>query len=445
MKKNRIVQAFQALTYDGDNSHQSKQLAPALTYVLQEVQREIGILGGGSHSTSELTQLIEKTALRTGLTLTPFEKDEVLSFLEADEKPFGLLQPLVDDPSISDIICRGSSQIDIQVGRKNIQADIQFPSQEQYESFVEKLLHQAGSTYSTKQPIADGMIGSFARVHVVHRSIAEAGPYVTIRLNRFSTVTITDLVDKSLAPVEILKYLQGIVTAGHTLMIAGEVGTGKTTLARALASGIPEGESILVIEDTPEIRLTHPHVRYMTTRSENSDGAGKVSPSECIRAGMRMAMNRIVFGEIRDAEAAESFVDVCASGHPGLSTIHAKSAADAIGRLSLFLGRAQKGASESVIASQVAASIQVIVHVGVCKITGKRRILEVREIGPMADNVIRQREMFRYAPINETPAWRVVTKSSAHKEDLEEQNIFLHELPAIIQLGFSAHYREAVN
>src|SRR5690606_24534801 len=251
-------------------------------------------------------------------------------------------------------------------------------------------LFRAGTTYSTKYPIADGMIGSFARLHAVHKSLCESGPYLTIRLNRFSSVSGSDLVELGLAPSGVISYLQAIVESGNTLLIAGEVGTGKTTLARALASGMPGEESVLVIEDTPEIRLDHPHVRYISTREANIDGAGRVSPSECIRAGMRMAMNRIIFGEMRDAEAAEAFIDVCASGHPGLSTIHARSASEALVRLQLFLGRAQKGVALSVLQEQIATAVQVIVFVDICRSTWRRRIMEVKELGGLGDGALRQ-------------------------------------------------------
>ena len=116
-----------------------------------------------------------------------------------------------------------------------------------------------------------------------------------------------------------------------------------------VAATVPEDESILVIEDTPEIRLEHPHVRYVATREANTDGAGRVTPSECIRAGMRMAMNRIIFGEIRDAEAAEAFIDVCASGHPGLSTIHGRSAIEAVARLELRIHAAEARRAETIM------------------------------------------------------------------------------------------------
>jgi pilus assembly protein CpaF len=229
-------------------------------------------------------------------------------------------------------------------------------------------------------------------------------------------------------------------------MVVGEVGTGKTTLARALAGTIPAEEAVLVIEDTPEIRLDHPHVRYITTREANLEGSGRISPAQCIRAGMRMAMNRIIFGEIRDSEAAEAFVDVCASGHPGLSTLHGRSAVDAITRLELFLSRAQRSADKALLGLQVATAVQVVVVVDVCRSTGARRIMEVRELGPVADGVLRQREIFTYRANAGQPQWVVGTKVSAFREKLERQPgaFKLSDLPDVLELPLDISYREAV-
>lgn len=417
-------------------------LSPALSIVLQQAQREIGLLRAenfdeSSISSEELINIVNLVAERSGFELSSYERDEIIIHIEKDQNQFGILQELVENESVSDLIVTDYSRVSVQEGRTNYNSDISFSSPEVYEAFVERLLLKAGTTYSTKKPIADGMIGNFARIHAVHKSICESGPYLTIRLNRFSSVGAEDLVASGLAPIEILDYLRAAVQIGQTVLVVGEVSTGKTTLTRALASSMPSDEAVLVIEDTPEIQLNHPHVRYMRTRESNSDGAGRVSPGECIRGGMRMAMSRIIFGEMRDAEAAEAFIDVCASGHPGLSTIHGRSSSEAITRLELFLGRVQKGVERQMIAEQIATAVKIICFCGFCPLTKKRRIMEVKEIGPVADGRLREREMFRYQLRNSLPAWRVVNRLSSYKEALERTDfsVSLNSLPDFIELN----------
>lgn len=427
-------------------------LTSNLASFIQEVERELGLrLDEAAESapleSQDIEQALDRVLVRQGVELANIERDQIISYVQRHQKPFGILQALVDDPQISDIIVSNYSSVAVQHGRRNLKTDLNFASPESYEAFVERLLLKAGATYSTKKPISDAMLGSFARVHVVHKCLCESGPYLTIRLNRFSEVTLEDLLKAGMAPRQVLDYLSGLIRSGQTVLIVGEVGTGKTTLARALASAIPADEAILVIEDTPEIKLEHPHVRYMSTREENTDGAGRITPSQCIRGGMRMAMNRIIFGEMRDAEAAEAFIDVCASGHPGLSTIHARSAADACTRLELFLGRAQRGVNRQVISEQIVTAVQAIVFVDFCAASSRRRIFEVREIGPVADGVMRQRVIFRYLCNNAVPQWKLENRVSAHREELESlaTPVQLSSYPATIELENEVLYREAAN
>lgn len=434
-----------------ENTHiarTSPALSPVLAQVLEEVRRTVSWRANESHNgvrSVDVLASVHEAASRLGVSLSSFERDEVLVHLESDGQHFGVLQPLVDDPSVSDIIISSFSKVSVQQGRRSVRTQVRFADQRSYEAFVERLLHRAGTSYSTKQPIADGMVGSLVRVHAVHKSLCDEGPYVTIRVNRFTSVCIDDLVRVGMAPRPVLDYLRAVVGLGKTLLVVGEVGTGKTTLARALASTIPQDESVLVIEDTPEIRLEHPHVRYITTREENLEGEGRVSPAQCIRAGMRMAMNRVIFGEIRDSEAAEAFVDVCASGHPGLSTLHGRSAIDAVTRLELFLARAQRNADRALLGAQVVTAVQVVVVADVCKLTGMRRIMDVRELGPVADGALRQREIFSYRNFEGAPHWFVTGRVSAFRDRLEKPpfNFFFSQLPERLELALDVSYKEA--
>lgn len=420
----------------------SPSLSPMLAQVLEEVRRTMSWHGGAP---GDALQCVSEVTARLGVQLSSFERDEVLIHLESDGHAFGVLQPLIDDPAVSDIIVTSFSKVSVQQGRRSLRTHLRFADQRSYEAYVERLLHRAGTSYSTKQPIADGMVGPLVRVHAVHKSLCDEGPYLTIRVNRFTSVNVEDLAHAGMAPRAILDYLTAIVSIGRTVLVVGEVGTGKTTLARALAATIPHDESVLVIEDTPEIRLEHPHVRYITTREENLEGQGRISPAQCIRAGMRMAMNRVIFGEIRDAEAAEAFVDVCASGHPGLSTLHGRSVGDAVTRLELFLSRAQRNADRALLGAQVATAVQVVVVTDVCKATGIRRIFEVRELGPVADGVLRQREIFSYRHSEGSPHWLVSGRVSAFRERLEREarGFSFSTVADRIELGVDVSYREA--
>lgn len=426
----------------------AEMLSPALQCILRECQQELAIQEGEVDSElgeEQRKQLVITVATRYGFELSSYECDLIVARIEQEQSIFGILQDLVDDAGVSDIIVPAFNQVTVQHNRRNYSTAVRFYSQDNYESFVERLLSRAGTTYSLRKPIADGMIGSFARIHAVHASIAEGGPYLTIRFNRFARVTLADLAAGSMAPAVILDYLRAIIESGNTVLISGEVGTGKTTLVRALANTIPDDESILVIEDTAEIKLDHPHVRYLQTREANNDGVGRISPAECIHGGMRMAMNRILFGEIRTAEAAEAFIDVCASGHPGVTTIHARSAQDTIARLELFLGRAQRGAAQHVLQQQIAHAVQVVVHVGLCKKTRRRCILEVIELSGVADGTLRHKPLFAYDGMSIEPAWIVRNRMSTFREQIESlpHPFLLAGLPARLSPGYDNNTDEA--
>lgn len=344
---------------------------------------------------------------RATATTSSGSSSAAVQVLGSDNRTFGPLQPLIDDKAVTDIVVAGYQDIKVVKGGKTHPVTISLGSQEAYETLVERVLRLADTTYSTSKPIADGIIGDDVRIHAVNPVLCAEGPYLTIRVSRFKTVGANDLVAVGTAPEPIVSYLKQMITGGNTILVAGAVGAGKTTLVRALTSEIPEDGSILVIEDTPEVRVEHPNVRYLHTREANIEGVGLVTMADCIRAGLRMAMNRIILGEIRDAEAAEAFIDVCVSGHPGLSTVHARSGNDALNRLELLLARRQAGVDRSAIRDQIATAVQIVVYLKYCEKTASRRVTEVLEIQPgIGGNPARQQVLFAYDLFDDLPGWR---------------------------------------
>jgi pilus assembly protein CpaF len=405
-------------------------LTPTGRYLIQVARKKIAEQTSGTPSERELLSFVADLETHEGEFLTDRERTAVVSILTHSFEDFGILSMLIEDPSVNDIIVRGFDDISVQKNRRNYATGLSFGDSNSYRAFVEQLLKRAGKACTTATPVIDAAHGENVRLCVTHESPSPKGdgPLLTIRIARHSSISLAGLIRSELAPQPILTYLGALVSSGEcTLLISGEVGTGKTTLVRALAGEIPETEAVLIIEDTEEIRLNRAFTRTLLTREANTEGVGKISPSHAIRAGMRMAMNRIILGEMRDAEAAESFIDVCASGHPGVSTIHARSARDALSRLELFLSRAQPGVGIETVRRQISNAISAVVHLGVDSSEQTRRILEVAELGSSADGFIQLSPIFGFdsCPNLTSPTWKRMSGVSRFNDALRREQVSL--------------------
>ncbi len=412
-------------------AHSVDELTPSARFVAKEAKKRMGQrsadVAQSALNEKQLYELVRCIESIEGEELGARERTAVVAALSASLDHYDILTPLISNPEVNDIIIRAYNDISVQIGRGNNQTDLCFPDHEAYKSFVENLLKRAGKSCTTATPVVDAAIDPHVRACVTHESFSPpgSGPMLTLRIARHREISLNALTRHELAPSEVLDYLGLIVEhSSATLLIAGEVGTGKTTLAKALASRIPEDEAILIIEDTNELVLQRRFVRNLLTREANTEGVGRISPAEAIRAGMRMAMNRVILGEMRDAETAEAFIDVCASGHAGMSTIHARSARDALSRLELFLARAQGNIDIRNIRRQIANAVSVVVYLGLDKRSKKRRIVEVLEVGTSADGAIQVSPLYTFAA-DPVPHWRRDGGISLFTETLADQRFAL--------------------
>lgn len=424
------------------------ELTPTAKHVLREARKRLGeqsALGDKTTPSEEdLLRLVSRVEEVEREELSDKERNSVVASLSASLEHYDILTSLVENEEVNDIIVRSYRDISIQIGRANIQTDLRFPDHETYKSFVENLLKRAGKSCTAATPIVDAAIDPHVRACVTHESFSPlgSGPMLTLRIARHKSVSLDSLVALELAPKIVLDYLTVAVReTGATLLLAGEVGTGKTTLVKALAHQIREEEAILIIEDTHEVVLDRRFVRTLLTREANTEGAGRISPALAIRTGMRMAMNRVILGEMRDAEAAEAFIDVCASGHPGMSTIHARSARDAVSRLELFLARAQGNVTIDTIRRQIANAVSIVVFLDVDRETKKRRIIEILEVGSSSDGVVQLSPIFSFVPGRPFPEWKREAGLSSFRAELDRSGVALPNNGSRISLDPEFMYR----
>lgn len=429
-------------------SYRARSLTAAAHHVVQRAKERIKREGetrpAAELSEAELLEVIRLVENEEGGDLTERERESAAVALGVALQNYDVLTALVANEDVNDVIVQAYDNISIQCGRRNILTDYSFPSREVYESFIENLLKRAGKACTTATPVVDAAVDSHVRACVTHRTFSPpgCGPMLTLRIARHRAVTTEKLVQWEMAPEPVFKYLECLARfTDATILVAGEVGTGKTTLVRALAAAIDPEEAILCIEDTHEIVLQRDFVRTLLTREANSEGAGRISPAQAIRAGMRMAMNRIILGEMRDAEAAEAFIDVCASGHPGFSTIHARSAKDAVNRLELFIARAQPSVDACAIRRQIANAVSVVVFLSVERSSGKRRIAEIVEVHSTVENVVRLSPIFTLVETEDGSAWKRAGGISRFKQELQHSNCELPAYGALSTFAASTLYR----
>jgi pilus assembly protein CpaF len=300
--------------------------------------------------------------------------DRVLDELTHEVAGLGPLEPLLADPSVTEVMVNGPGRAYVE-RRGRLEPVALGLDARAIVNLVERVVAPLGLRLDRSSPMVDARLPDGSRLHAVIPPLAVDGPCVTIR--RFGAEAVA-LDDFGVAG-ESARFLRGVVAAGWNLLVAGATSAGKTTLLNTLSQAIPHGERIVTIEETAELRLAQPHIVRLEARPPNAEGVGGVTVRELVRAALRMRPDRLIVGEVRSGEALD-MLQALNTGHDGsMSTIHANGAVDALARLETLVLLADSGLPLGAVRTQLAASIDAVVFVA-RRSGGARRVETIGEV-----------------------------------------------------------------
>jgi pilus assembly protein CpaF len=338
-----------------------------------------------------VSQLVEEE--RTPLTMS--ERDRVIE--EVLDEVFGLgpLEPLLQDPSISDILVTTPKLVYIERAGKLTRTPVEFKDTPHLLRIIEKIVSRVGRRIDESSPMVDARLPDGSRVNAVIAPVAVDGPLLSIRRFGRKPLDAEQLVRNTSITEGMMELLAACVKARLNIIVSGGTGAGKTTLLNCLSGFIPEDERVVTIEDTAELQMKQTHVARMETRPPNIEGTGAIKQRNLVINALRMRPDRIVVGEVRGEEALD-MLQAMNTGHDGsLTTIHCNSPRDAISRLEVMVGMANANMGVRAIRQQISAAVDLFVQIARMS-DGSRRITHITECVGMEGELITTQDIFLF-------------------------------------------------
>jgi pilus assembly protein CpaF len=346
----------------------------------------------------ELALLVQRIIEDEHIVLNQHERHHLVLDIQYEMLGFGPLEPLLNDPTVSDILVNTHASVYVERRGKLELTDVTFHDDAHLMKIIEKIVSRVGRRVDESSPMVDARLPDGSRVNAIIPPLAVDGPLLSIR--RFSTnpLTVQDLLDyKSLTP-PMVQVLQALGHAKVNILVSGGTGSGKTTLLNLISSFIPANERIVTIEDAAELQMRQPHVVRLETRPPNIEGKGEVTQRALVRNALRMRPDRIILGEVRGAEALD-MLQAMNTGHEGsLATIHSNNPRDALSRLENMIGMAGVPLTPRAMRQQIASAITVVLQVS--RLTdGSRKLVSLQEITGMEGDVVTMQEIFSFQQV----------------------------------------------
>jgi pilus assembly protein CpaF len=355
---------------------------------------------------AEIGRVVERLLEEERVPMTAAEQNKIIEEVLDEVLGLGPLEPLLKEPTISDILVNRHDKVYIERNGKLSETNVRFKDDAHLLHIIEKIVSQVGRRIDEAQPIVDARLMDGSRVNAIIPPLALDGPCLSIR--RFGRHVITQeemLQYKTLTP-GMLRFLAACVQSKATVLISGGTGSGKTTMLNALSRFIPEDERIITIEDTAELQLQQRHVVKFETRPPNLNKEGGINQRQLLRTALRMRPDRIIVGECRGAEALDMLQAMNTGVEGSMSTVHANSPRDAFSRLETMVMMADLEIPTRVILQQLASAIRIVVQVSRLQ-DGSRKIISIAEVLGVEQDRVKMQEIFVFERLGVNDAGKV--------------------------------------
>lgn len=342
---------------------------------------------------SNIEELFDTILSEEGIILSRAERQRLFEQIVAEILGFGPMEPLLRDPSISEIMVNGPKNIYVERGGKVERTSVVFEDDEHVMRIIDRIVAPLGRRVDESSPTVDARLPDGSRVNAVIPPISLVGPTLTIR--KFSKVplTIENLIEYGSITPQVVEFIRACVLARKNIVISGGTGSGKTTLLNIMSGFIPNDERIITIENAAELQLRQEHVVTLESRPPNIEGKGEVSIRDLVINCLRMRPDRIVVGECRGGEALD-MLQAMNTGHDGsLTTAHSNSPRDTLARLETMVMMSGMDLPVRAIREQIASAVDLICHQERMR-DGTRKVTHITEVQGMEGDVIVLSDIF---------------------------------------------------
>ena len=342
-----------------------------------------------------LDRLIGRYLADEQVVISQQDRDRLITRIIDESVGYGPLEPLLEDPDITEVMVNGPEEIYYEKKGRIHQTDIHFRDEEALRHVIDRIVAPLGRRVDVSSPMVDARLPDGSRVNAVIPPISLKGSLLSIRKFRKDPIRMNDLIGFNSLTPEMGTFLTSVVKAKLNIIISGGTGSGKTTLLNALANFIPENERIVTIEDMAELRIPHGHVAGMEARPPNVEGKGEVNIRQLVRNSLRMRPDRIIVGEVRGAEAFD-MLQAMNTGHEGsLTTVHSNSPEDAMRRLEAMVMMSSSELPASTIREYLVGAIDFIVQIARLP-DGQRKMMAIAELQKNEDGSVKLVDLFHF-------------------------------------------------